>query len=554
MPALRTYRQISRFGGLSYRAKIMVVAFLGTHIPLIALAGYFGLQLANNWAEALDVMLVTLAATLIGTAMTLLALNGLLQPILFAASRLRRYREGRIAPDLPTEFDDEAGTLMADAQETMTQLEQVLVTLETRDPGTGLPNRTAFVDALEAEHDGAVAVVRLLSHGELAELFDFNAAEAAMGQLVDRLTGSGLVGPGLARVGTAELAFVLRVDVRDENSCIRAAFALKAILAAVGGEMQVEGRALLPDMRGGLARLTDGLGRDAVLANALSAMSDATDTEPVGVFSEGKREEARERFAIVNDLRRAMEDEQFTLNYQPIFDRDKNRVTGVEALLRWTCPTRGAVSPGIFIPIAEASGLIDEIGLWVLRRACHDAAEMPQNLRVAVNLSARQFADPELAAHIQDALDNSGLDPDRLELELTETAALADPAHTRRTMMLLREMGVRMAIDDFGTGYASLSALRSLPFSKLKIDREFVTGVEDAPGSQAICSAMIALANGLDIEVLAEGTETPGEVAWLADAGCHLFQGFHFARPVTAEVLPETIAALQSGDLSAQVA
>jgi EAL domain-containing protein (putative c-di-GMP-specific phosphodiesterase class I) len=278
----------------------------------------------------------------------------------------------------------------------------------------------------------------------------------------------------------------------------------------------------------------------AVLDNALTAVSTATSAAPVVIYDEAARDQAQDLHALEQQLRQAIKNEEFELYFQPIIDLGANRPLGAEALIRWHSPTRGFVPPGKFIAVAEASGLIDPIGLWVLRQACREVARWDPSLRVAINLGARQFLDRNLTWHVAEAIDAAGIRPDQLEIELTESVAMVDCQHTHATFSTLRDMGLHIAIDDFGTGHANMSTLRKLPFTTLKIDREFVTDVHRQPGSLAICDALITLGHGLGLDVVAEGTEKAEEVAILNRRGCNLFQGYYFARPVPASALPAT--------------
>jgi EAL domain-containing protein (putative c-di-GMP-specific phosphodiesterase class I) len=250
-------------------------------------------------------------------------------------------------------------------------------------------------------------------------------------------------------------------------------------------------------------------------------------------------EEARAAFGLEQDLASALVENQLHMVFQPVVDLSAGRLLGAEALLRWTHPTRGEISPAEFIPIAEANGLSDRFGLWVLNAACGAAKRWQDSglgaLKMAVNLSARQLLDPDLFDKITRTLARHRLSPSMLELELTETAAMGDPDAAARLFGRLREAGVSIAIDDFGSGYSSLSYLKKLPFDKLKIDREFVTDVDSKRESQAICKALIELGRGFDLKVLAEGVETKGEVNTLRRFGCSLFQGFYFSRPLSEE-------------------
>jgi EAL domain-containing protein (putative c-di-GMP-specific phosphodiesterase class I) len=249
------------------------------------------------------------------------------------------------------------------------------------------------------------------------------------------------------------------------------------------------------------------------------------------------REAAREQFILEQDLARAIQDDQLTMAFQPVVSITTGRVVGAEALLRWDHPSLGPISPARFIPVVEAVGLSDQYGIWVLNQACREARawqnEGLHGLKVAVNLSARQLLEPALQVKIQRTLERHNLSPSGLELELTETAAMADAQRTVQLFTELRAVGISLAIDDFGSGYSGLSYLKNLPFDKLKIDREFVTDADSRRDSRAICSALLELGRGLDLQVLAEGVETEAEFRTLEALGCRIFQGYYFSRPLS---------------------
>ena len=259
--------------------------------------------------------------------------------------------------------------------------------------------------------------------------------------------------------------------------------------------------------------------------------------------SEGSRTDLRRRFALEQDLHRAIGNGELTLHYQPFIDTSEMRVTGAEALLRWSHPELGAISPGEFIPILEESGLMQDVGIWVLNTACRQLREWrgagSSDFKMAINLSARQLQNPDLKNMIGRTVYNHGLSPSSIELELTETAAMEDSALTLELFSSLREAGFSLAIDDFGSGYSSLSYLKNLPFSKLKIDREFVSYVDQSSASRAICKALLELASGLGISAIAEGVERREEVDALARMGCTSFQGYYFAKPMDAASFAE---------------
>ena len=263
-------------------------------------------------------------------------------------------------------------------------------------------------------------------------------------------------------------------------------------------------------------------------------------------FSDESSVEAEARFSMEQALRQAIVRRELALFYQPVIDLNAGRVVGAEALLRWRHPELGSIPPAQFLPVLEQTGFIDEVGRWVLDTACRDAREFESlglpGFRVGVNLSERQFRDPGLAPMVAAALQRHGLKPQRLELELTEASMMGDLKRTRETFDALAAIGVNVAIDDFGAGASSLGDLKSLTFSKLKIDRAFVTDVASRHDGQAICAALIELGRRLDIAVLAEGVETREEVEALRVLGCQLFQGFFFARPLPADKFVRKVA------------
>jgi len=217
-----------------------------------------------------------------------------------------------------------------------------------------------------------------------------------------------------------------------------------------------------------------------------------------------------------------------------VMDLARDDVRGFEALLRWRHPQKGLLPPGDFIPLAEEIGFIVPLGEWVLKEACREAASWPDDLEVAVNLSPVQFGTPGLVQVVTGALASSGLDPARLELEITETTLLQDSEQTLSTLYQLRELGVRIAMDDFGTGYSSLSYLQSFPFDKIKIDRSFISDIADGTGSLNIVRAVAAMAKGLGMSTTAEGVETTEQLEAVRSEGCGMVQGYLFSKPLPA--------------------
>ena len=264
-------------------------------------------------------------------------------------------------------------------------------------------------------------------------------------------------------------------------------------------------------------------------------------------FEQEMDELARKRRETEIDLKLAIEQGQFELYYQPLYNTEQHRINGFEALIRWNHPERGLVEPIDFIPLAEETGLIIQIGEWVIKEACRQAASWPEHVRVAVNLSPVQFRTRGLQSILIQALTQSGLAPQRLELEITESLLIDNVAETLKSLHSLHAMGVRVALDDFGTGYSSLSYLRSFPFDKIKIDRSFVVDIMSDKGSAAIIQAITGLAAALGMETIAEGVEQDDQVEMLLKNGCNNIQGYLLSRPVPITGVEALIQSL-SGD------
>ncbi len=301
----------------------------------------------------------------------------------------------------------------------------------------------------------------------------------------------------------------------------------------------------------------DGTDLETLLKNADAAMYHAKDAgrSNFQFYSKSMNAAAEKRLTLENKLRRALERGEFMLHYQPLIDVETWRIVGSEALIRWKHPEIGLVSPAEFIPLAEETGLIVPIGEWVLRTACaqirkwHDLGD--RSLFMAVNISGRQFNQEALVATIEQVVHATGVDPKCLELEITESVLMHNAEETVQTLEVLKAMGPRISVDDFGTGYSSLSYLRRFPIHTLKIDRSFVNDVTTDPGDAAIVSAIIAMARGLSLEVIAEGVETPDQRTFLLQEGCRLMQGYLFGRPVPAEEFEKLLLAQASPQAAA---
>ena len=244
---------------------------------------------------------------------------------------------------------------------------------------------------------------------------------------------------------------------------------------------------------------------------------------------------SRDKTQLVHDLRLALQNNEFELVYQLQNTLETLAPVGFEVLLRWNHPTRGRVSPDEFIPVAEETGLVRDIGAWVLREACREAAQWDHPYSIAVNVAPQQLVQPSFVEDVMDNLFETGLDPQRLELEITEASIIDDQAHTLKVMHKLKELSIRIAMDDFGTGYSSLSMLQTFPFDKIKIDRSFVQDVHKDAQRAAIVRSTLLLGAALDIPVLAEGVEVEDELSFLRAESCTSVQGFYFGQPLTRD-------------------
>ena len=411
---------------------------------------------------------------------------------------------------------------------------------------TGLANRVQMLSSLEqavagmrgAPGDCALMMLDLDRFKSVNDTLGHPAGDALLRQVSQRLQrvvgDKGLVG----RQGGDEFKVILP-GRHDRTALGQLA---QTIIASLSQPYSIEGNAVVIGVSIGISSCPqDGVTSDALIRNADLALY-AAKGDGRGVhrfYSPEMHADAEDRRVLEEELRHALAADGLHLVYQPVVSSITERITGYEALLRWQHPQRGAISPAVFIPIAEDTGLIAQIGEWVLRTACRDAAQWHEGIRVAVNVSPIQFANPALPSTVMSALAAAQLDPGRLELEITESVFLNDDADTDSMFARLKALGVRLALDDFGTGYSSLGYLKKAPFDKIKIDQSFVRGAA-IKGSRniAIIKAIVSLAEALGMDTTAEGAETQDELELIRQLGCSHIQGYVYGRPMPmADVL-----------------
>ncbi len=426
---------------------------------------------------------------------------------------------------------------------------------------TGLPNRVLFRDRLaqamaRAKRSGAPMALMFLDLDNFKVINDslgHAVGDELLREVAERLKGCLRQVDQVARGGGEEAFTVSRLG-GDEFTVIAeqlasaedAALIARRILDALEAEVELRGQEVHVSASIGISMFpSDDSDLDGLVRHTDMAMyrAKAMGRGTFAFYSTELSAEVAARLQLESQLRRALERQEFVLYYQPKADLQTGQVSGVEALMRWHAPGRGLVQPDRFIRVLEDSGLILPVGAWAIRTACAqlaawDKAGLPP-LSLAVNLSARQFRQPYLARFIEDTISEAGIDPTRLELELTESLLMEDNEATRSVLTALANLGVRVAMDDFGTGHSSLSYLKRFDIDTLKIDRSFVAALPEDPEDNAIATAIVALGRSLHMKVVAEGVETTAQAECLRDMGCDEFQGYLLSRPLAPEIFVE---------------
>lgn len=424
------------------------------------------------------------------------------------------------------------------------------------DPLTGLPNRLYFLDRLESALDAveqnargfAVLFLDLDRFKLVNDSMGHASGDALLDGVAKRLREStrkalqNADSSSVARIGGDEFA-ILVDGIRQPAEATRLA---ECLLHDLAPAFPIHGRQVFVSVSIGIAMSSSGSTPEELLRNADTAMYHAKTGGKArfATFDEGMREEAVARLEIETELRKAVDDRQFVVHYQPQVSIATRRLTGFEALVRWNHPERGMVPPDKFIPVAEETGLILPLGKWVLREACRQMSEWQENyaiaprLTIAVNVSFEQMAEKSIVEEVNGVLRDTGLAPGALRLEMTESAVMKDPSETIETLRRLKELGLAIEIDDFGTGYSSLSYLSCLPIDTVKIDRSFIRELDTQEDRAEIVRTILELARSLHLDVVAEGVETEAQLGRLDGLGCQRAQGYLFSKPLPASAIP----------------
>ncbi len=540
IPGLRVYQFFNRLPWLrrSFKTKVLSVAFLGTHVPLLALLAYFLYGNAVTQNYALWVLGMALVATLLGCLATLVTLRALLRPIDLTLKMLGQFREARHLLQPQITLHDEMGTLIDSTARTLVDLEAHLKHAATHDAITGALNTHGLEQAfnnMRAASPEAVALIQMhvrnFTQMEISQSRD--EIEFVARIMANRLC---LLFPEPCRVavtGRGQFAVLVPQQVTAAMLEERLTQALTDLTTRMSlGTTQISPVCVL-----GVASADDS-----------ESLNDLFDAAKAAVLAAGEQEgsswlrapqagsEQYTRMRLTLGLDRAIQEAQLFAVYQPRVNVRSTTVESVEALVRWRHPTHGVINPSLFIPMAERTGKILEIGSFMLDQAAAQASAWERagrDVTVSVNVAAPQIT-AMLVDDVRAALVRHGPLPQHLELEITETALLASPDDNVSPLQQIRDLGVTIALDDFGTGYSSLSYLSGLPIDRIKIDRSFVSRL-DSPRDRQIVEGIVALSRALGLAVTAEGVETPEQAAALAASGCDEWQGFLFAHPTASE-------------------
>ncbi len=500
---------------------------------------------------------IVLAGIGVFAAGSLMLARRIVRPVNELAAAAGRIEAGNYAEPVPSLPPDEIGRLALSfdrMRERVASREQKILKLAYEDTLTGLPNRTRFLEAfaqLPEDGHGAVVLLNLDRFALINSALGHAIGDRLLSEISPRFGGILSAGALVARLWGDEFAFLL--PGADQSA---AADFANTVLALLRDPVTMDGQRL--DVGGGIGiALYPDDGRDGatLLRRAESAMHAAKRRhDSIAFTSAAGGQPPHEQLSLIGAMREALKRQEFLLHYQPKLDLSSHKITGAEALIRWRHPQLGMVPPSRFIPFAEQTGFIREITPWVLETVAAQAARWRKDgleLVPSVNLSARDLMNPDLVDHLSGLVDAHGLPAGALCIEITESALMEDPELALAHLRELAELGFKLSIDDYGVGQAALAYLKTLPVHELKIDQTFVCSIADSPRNAAIVRSTIVLCHALGLSVVAEGVETPDDLAWLARNECDTAQGYGIARPMPAEDLAAWVASYRMRDVRA---
>ena len=537
---LNLYAFLAKLPGFKtrYIAKIMLVAFIGIHVPLITLLISFLITRTESLTTIIHILSVALIATLLGTVATLYALNYLLAPVILTSAALKNYLDTRTLAKLPTGFKDEAGTLMGNTYQTLHQLDGLIDYMTHYDALTGLPNAELLQIRLEqtiaqfAQQRFTITMVGINDFSNLCDRREphivsqlLKSITYRLQNIIDSTDELAYWSPGVFTIVSLKTLSFEEVVERSQTilNTLNQSYKLTNNQIQINVNLGIRLSSLDENL---VENQNSRMRIDRLIQQANMTLRAAQiDRQPYQFYSSSLNQKLQRQIVLENDLHSALERQEIRIHYQPIVNLQNGEIIGVEALMRWQHPTLGWVSPDQFIPIAEANGLIQSLGSWVLKIACLDSrAWRDQGLnpiRMSVNLSTRQLEHPDLLEHIRQILNDTEIPAADLELEITETALMGDIERSVGILTQLRKEGISLALDDFGTGHSSLSYLKRFPVNMIKIDRSFVTNILQNPHDAAIAGTIISLAHSLNLNITVEGIETKEQLEYFKLQDCH---------------------------------
>lgn len=533
----------------TYRSITILIALIGIQISVFASIYCFWLFSLYSFQDTVCLVVIALPIDAIVSAIVSGAVYYLLAPISLADRTSEQHLQSDRADNLAVDLQNSSNIMATDADVILKKLDDTIACLINYDTLTGLPNRKLFQTYVEQtitttkdDRQFALIVLELYGLKSINSTFGRQVGDLLLSKVAKRLSLCLRKTDIVARFGEDEF-IILRTEITDSNCSIALS---NALLDSLSQPFALYAEKLHCDVKIGIVTYPfDGVTVEQLLQNADRAIFQAKQQEfnTYQFYSKEISHKLKRSLAIEANLRYAIENNEFSLYYQPRIKMATGCLVGVEALLRWHNQNLGWISPSEFIPIAEKTNLIIPIGKWVLQNACRQHKQWQQkrlpSLRVSVNLSACQFEQQDLLETIDRILDDTQMDVNYLELEITESILVKNIERTVAILWELKRKGISIALDDFGTGYSSLSYLQKLPIDTLKIDRSFVTNLTSNADDIAIVKAIIALAQSLKLNITAEGVETEAQFKYLLDRGCHEVQGYYCAEPLTVELLED---------------